>query len=803
MIKNYFKTAMRNLFKHKIFSMINIFGLAIGIAACLLILQYVRFELSYDNFHEKSDRIFRVQQDRFNEGKISTQWAAGAAGIGLAAKQEIPEVESFAKLTKTGGVLNYDNKKFREEKMYFANDDFLPMFSYTVVKGKSRGALAEPNTAAITVSAAKKYFGSEDPLGKTISRNKREVYKITAVVSDMPVNTHLKFDVLLSFATFVKLTSPEAETKFDWDGFYTYLLLKPGSDPKTVETKIAKLVEKRIGAGMKQTNEAVVYHLQPVRDIHLYSNYMMEAEVNGNGKSVSFLLIISIFIIVIAWINYINLSTARALDRAREVGIRKVMGSYRFQLIRQFLLESFLINLFAVILAFLLVIISLPLFNSLTGKEISFSLLSDGKFWLALSVIFIGGTFLSGLYPAFVLSSFKPIEVLKGKLVKTKHGSLLRQSLVIIQFAASVALMVGTYSVYSQLQYMQKQDLGVQIDQTLVLRGPNVTDSTYEDKLNAFKTALLRVPSIRKVSASTEVPGHKVGWNAGGIRLVGSDPGKSNQYRIIGIDYDFIESYGLKILKGRNFSEQYGTDPNAVIFNEAAVKLMGFTRLEDALNKRIEFWGDTYTIIGVVTNHHQESLRAAYDAHIFRLIPDSDNYYSIKLQQADISWTGIIKIAEINWTKFFPGNPFEYFFLDEHFQEQYKADRQFGKTFGLFAVLAIVVACLGLFGLASFVTTQRTKEIGIRKISGASIPNILLLLTKDFLNPILISFVIATPITYYLLRQWLENYAFKININPWMFIIPALIILSIALITVSMKAIKAATANPVKSLRTE
>lgn len=803
MIKNYFKTALRNFSKHKVFSFINVFGLAIGIAACLLILQYVRFELSYDDFHTKGDRIFRLQQDRYNEGKLSTQWAAGAAGIGLLAKQELPEIEAYAKLIKREGVITYENNKFREEKLFYANDAFLPMFSYQVVKGKLNGALAEPNTAVITESAAKKYFGSADPIGKVISRNKREDYKVTAVVRDMPINTHLKFEVLLSFVTFVKLTSPEAETTLDWDAFFTYVLLRPDADPKIVEAKIAKAVEKKAGEKMKQTNEAVVYHLQPLKDIHLYSNYMFEAEVNGNGKSVRFLLIISIFIIVIAWINYINLSTARSLDRAREVGIRKVMGSYRFQLIRQFLLESFFVNLLAVILAFILVIVSLPLFNTLTGKEISFSLLVDGKFWLALAVIFIAGTFLSGMYPAFVLSSFRPIEVLKGKLVKTKHGSLLRQSLVIIQFAASIGLMVGTYSVYRQVQYMQEQDLGVKIDQTLVLRGPSVTDSTYKEKLNAFKTEMLRVSSIDNIAASTDIPGHKISWNAGGIRLVGSDPGKSNQYRVIGIDYDFIDSYGLKVLKGRNFSEEHSTDPSAVLFNEAAIKLMGFNRSEDALNKRIEFWGNTYTIIGVVSNHHQESLREAYDAHIFRLIPDADNYYSIKMRSGNEDWNAIIKTAEASWSRFFPGNPFEYFFLDDHFQEQYKADQQFGKTFGLFAILAIVVACLGLFGLASFVTTQRTKEIGIRKISGASIPNILTLLTKDLLKPIFVAFLIATPVTYYLLKQWLENYAFKIGINAWMFVIPGLVILLIALLTVSIKAVRAATANPVNSLRTE
>lgn len=803
MIKNYFKTAIRNLTKHKVFSAINIFGLAIGIAACLLIFQYVRFERSYDNFHQNGDRIFRLQQSRYDEGKLSTEWAAGAAGVGLAVKQEIPEVEDFAKLNKTSGVISYGDKKFREEKMFFANDAFLSMFSYGVLKGKAKGSLTEINTAVITESTAKKYFGEEDPMGKVISRNKEEDYKITAVVADMPTNTHLKFEVLLSFPTYVKMTSPEAETKWDWDGFYTYVLLKEGAEVKKVETKIAQVVEKHTGSLFRERNTSVIYRLQPLKDIHLYSNYMMEAEVNGDGKAVNFLFIISIFIIVIAWINYINLSTARSLDRAKEVGVRKVMGSDRMQLMKQFLFESFVINLLAVVVALVLILISLPLFNSITGKDVRFSMLGDANFWTALVAIFIGGTFLSGLYPAFVLSSFKPIEVLKGKLSRTGHGAWLRQTLVIIQFAASVALMVGTYSIYKQLNFMKNQDLGVQIDQTLVLRGPNVTDSTYEEKLSAFKTELLRHPGIRQVAASSDVPGNKVGWNAGGIHVVGTDPNKTSQYRIFGVDDNFVEAYGLKVLNGRNFSHQFGTDSAAVLFNEAAIKLLGFNNPEDALNKRIEFWGDQFTIVGIVSNHHQESLREDYDAYIYRYIPAADNYYSLKVHPQSGSINDIIKSAETQWASFFPGNPFEYFFLDEHFAAQYKADEQFGKTFALFAVLAIIVACLGLFGLASFVTTQRTKEIGIRKISGASIPSILLLLTKDFIKPILVAFAIATPISYYLIVQWLQNYAFQTGITVWMFLLPALLILTIALITITTQTVRAASANPVKNLRTE
>ncbi|MEO6303677.1 MAG: ABC transporter permease [Bacteroidia bacterium] len=803
MIKNYFTIALRNILKHKVFSLINISGLSIGIAAFLLILQYVSFETSYDKHQEKGDRIFRLQQNRYNDGKLTTQWAAGAAGVGKTIKDVFPEIESMAKLTPEEAVISYEDKKFKEKKIFFATNSFLPMFSYKATKGNLADALNEPFTAVITESTAKKYFGNENPIGKVLSNNKQDGYKVTAVVPDMPENTHLKFDILFSFATYLKFAGPEAETTFDWDGFYTYILLMPGTKPVAMEKKIKTYIAKKIGEEYKKRNESVEYKLQPMRDIHLYSSYMMEMETNGNGQSVYFLLIIAVFIIIIAWINYINLSTARAIDRAKEVGVRKVLGSYRSQLIIQFMFEALLINMLAVFFAFILVLISLPLFNSLTGKHTSFLLIAEPRFWLAIIGLFIGGTLLAGIYPAFVMSSFKPITVLKGKFTRSKQGAFLRQSLVIIQFATSVILMVGTFGVYRQLNFMQDQDLGINIDKTLVLRGPSVIDTaTYKERVKTFKTELKKIPGIHKVVVSTSVPGKKPGWNAGGIKLVEDGEGKSNQYRVIGIDYDFLEAYGIKVLKGRNFSTEFPTDKKSVLFNEAAVKLIGFNKPEDALNRRIDFWGEQYTIVGIVSNHHQEGLREPYDAHIFRLIPNNSSFISLKIE-GNTDPQEIIKTAEKKWTEFFPGNPYEYFFLDDHYKEQYIADKQFGKTFTLFAVLAIVVACLGLLGLASFVTTQRTKEIGIRKISGATVPKLLLLLTKDFIKPVLVSFIIAVPITYYLLNKWLQNYAFKASITGWLFILPGLLILIIAIVTISTQTYKAANANPVKSLRTE
>ncbi|MGZ3931552.1 MAG: ABC transporter permease [Bacteroidia bacterium] len=697
MITNYLKIAFRNLIKHKGFSFINISGLAIGMAACLLILQYVRFELSYDTFHEKGNRIYRLQQNRYDQGKLTTQWAAGTAGIGKLIKENFPGVEAIAKATKSRAVTSYKDKIFREEKIYYANAGFLSTFSYKLLKGDAATALKEPFSLVLTQSTARKYFGDENPMGKIIVLNnnaKGQSYKVTAVLEDMPENTHFKFNVLLSFANFVMNQGPESETNFEWDGYYTYALLKPGTDVKALEAKINVLAQKQLDKQTTIPGNKIEFKLQPLKDIHLHSQYMMEAEVNGDGKTVSFLKIIAVFIALIAWINYINLSTARSVDRAKEVGVRKVMGSQRQQLVLQFMLESVLINLLAVGLCLLLILVSLPLFNSLTGKELGYSLFKEPSFWSAQFLLFIIGALFSGLYPAVAISSFMPIEVLKGKLARNSRGAFLRKALVIVQFASSVALIIGTFCVYRQLSFMRHQDLGMNIDQMLVLRGPNVFDSVYAKRLHPFMTELENIPGISKVTVSSSVPGRKVEWNAGGIHMVGEGMEKSKQYRPIGIDYNFIDAYGLKILKGRNFSKQFSTDEEAAIVNEEAAKELGFSKPEEALNKQIDFWGQHLTIIGLVSNHHQESLKEMYDAHIYRLGLDRPGFYSLKLSGSKSEFDRTISAVKTLWGKQFPENPFDYFFLDEHFEKQYNADKNFGKTFALFAVLAIIIACM-------------------------------------------------------------------------------------------------------------
>ncbi len=799
--------AWRNIKRHKAYSAINILGLAIGIAACLLILQYVSFELSYENFQVNKDRIYRVQQDRFDNGKLSTQWAAGAYAAGNSFKAAIPEIEDYVKVVGNGRVTtDVKNQPLKIEKVYFTNASFFNIFTYPLIAGNKNTALKEPFTAALSETTAKKIFGATNVVGKTLQLNRKDNYTITAVYKDAPVNTQLKPDMLLSYATYLKWTTDSSgngpETAWEWDGCLTYLLLHKGVNPAVVEKKFIPVVEKGVGEDMKKYNSGVVYHLQPLTDIHLYSHYMMEPGENGDGKTVYLLLAIAFFIVVIAWVNYINLATARAITRAREVGVRKAVGSQRSQLIVQFLSESALLNGFALVLALLIVLIAIPGFNELSGQQLSFSLFGNANFWVGLISLFLIGVFFSGLYPAFVLSGFKPIEVLKGKLDTTKQGGLLRKSLVVFQFAASLFLLMGTVTVYQQIQYMRKQSLGINIDQTLIVQPPIVgLDSTFLQKITAFKQELQQKASVQHITVSTSIPGEAVGWNAGGIKLVGQDESKQKQYRVIGVDYDYIKTYGLKLIAGRPFDKSFGSDKNSVIFNQKGIEQLGFNKPADAIGKKIDFWGNQYTIEGVTENFHQQSLREAYEPLILRLIPDVNGSISIKTSAANAAKT--ISSVKSEWDNFFPGNTLEYFFLDDHFDEQYKADKRFGQVFGLFTSLAILVACLGLFGLASFTTLQRTKEIGIRKVLGASVGNILNLLYREFALLLWIAFIIATPLAWFTTSNWLQNYAFRISLQWTYFVLPFVIIITIAFITVSFQSIKAAVANPVKSLRTE
>jgi putative ABC transport system permease protein len=657
MIKNYLLIAFRNLSKNKAFSFINITGLAIGMAACLLIMQYVVFELSYDAFHTKKDRVYRIQQDRYNNGQLSTQWAAGAFAAASEFKSNFPEIEDFVKIiVDNPKLLDYGDKKLTVQKVYIAGKSFFTLFSYPLINGDAKTALSEPGTVVLSATTAKNLFGSTDIVGKTVKLNS-EPFKVTAVFKDMPENTHLKADLIMSYATLFKDNPVVNGENFDnqWgsDGCLSYVLLKPGINPKALEAKFVPYVNKIYKD--RGSNEGAVYKLQPVKSIHLYSHYMMEAEPNGDGKSVYLLLGIAIFVIVIAWINYINLATAKGISRAKEVGVRKTLGSSKGQLFAQFMLEAALLNGLSVLLGIVMIIIFLPVFAAVSGRAMNFSLLLDPAFWLVAVGLFITGSFFSGFYPAFVLSEFKPVTIMKGRMSASPKGVFLRKAMVVFQFATSIFLLIGSLTVFRQIQYMQRQKLGVNIDQTLVIKRPLVKVDSIELSMSSFKQESLRNSNIRSITRSTNVPGEAVGWNAGGIKLVGADESGVHQYRVIGVDEDYMQAYGLKFLAGRKFSKEFSTDPQTVIYNKSALPQISITDPEKAIGKRIDFWGQVYTIIGVVDDFHQQSLRDAYEPLIFRYIPDLNTKISVKVSANNLPQT--IAFLKKNWETFFPRRP--------------------------------------------------------------------------------------------------------------------------------------------------
>ncbi len=801
MFKNYLKIAFRNLFKIRVFSIINIFGLAVGMAACLLIIQYITKEFSYDRFHEHADNIYRLRLTGFVGDKIDDEGADCNNPAGKVVTETYPEVVDFAKMIKSPGVFSIGDLKYREEKVFYASSSFFKVFSFKLLKGDLETVLSEPNKMVISETTAKKYFRDEDPVGKTLSVNGRTDFMITGVFEDVPGNSHFKFDILKSFET----VEARMRTSWAFTEIYTYLQLRPDADPKALEAKFPALAAKENEEIVKKYGFKIKLFLQPLTDIHLKSHLDREIEQNGSERFVYFLVIISLFILVIAWINYINLSTARSVNRATEVGVRKVLGAYKTQLINQFLLESFLLNIIAAAAAIILANIFLPLLNNYTGLDLSFTLWTSWKFWLAFSVIFFTGTLLSGLYPSFILSSFLPVSVLKGKSTGSFKQGFLRRGLVVIQFGISAALIIGTFVVFRQVDFMQKKDLGINIDQTLMLKGATVITATsrqqYFESIKSFKNELLSNPSIKKVAASSFVPGEVVYWIDGYKKLEDTNE-KTRTCNNMRIDYDYIDLYDIPILAGRSFSEEFPSDAQSVIINRAAMEFIGFENPEKALDKTIVFNNtQNFKIIGVIENYNHENLKNAYKPVVMNLSPALTGRCSIKLQTDDIQMT--IAFIKDKWNKSFPGNPFDYTFLDETFNRLYTADRQFGKMFGIFAVLAILIACLGLFGLSFFTTVQRTKEIGIRKVLGASDANIIKLLIQEFFILTVIGNIIAWPAAGYIMHRWLQSFAFRVDLGWIAFVLAIFLTLVISIFTVSFQSIKAARINPADSIRYE
>jgi putative ABC transport system permease protein len=817
MLKSFLQIAVRNFTKRKGYSILNLLGLTIGITCCLLIFEYVAHERSYDNFQDHADRIFRVQESDYQNGRFEVNWATTSPAVGPALKKDFPEVESFCRLYQYQFLLSNDarNARFSETKAYVADAAALSILHLPLAKGNPATALQGANKIVISEDLAQKYFGTEDPVGKLLTdRNGGRAIslEVTGVFKNYPSNSHLVLDVLISYPTLHQTfgagdaTHDPTETTWTWNDYYTYIKLKEGTDPVAFEKKLRPFIDRHYNSlpENKANNDFNTLQLFALRDIHLYSHYGEEAEANGDGASVSFLFLIAFFIAAIAWINYINLATARSLERAREVGVRKVLGALRTDLIGQFLVESLLLNGLALLLALIVAWAASPLFNQLTGRAISTAFFLPATYWEIFAALFLAGTFLSGIYPAFVLSRYHPVAVLKGLFKNTTGGQFLRKGLIVGQFAASILLIAGTIIVYSQVDYMRSRTLGANIDQTVVLSGiSSMGDSTFKTIFPSFKQEVLNIKDVKGISGSTNVMGQEITWSTNWQRLRGAS--KTNYTLLhLGVDYDFIGNYGVKIVAGRDFSQNFATDKNAVLLNESAVRELGYAKPADAIGEWLhgnQSAIDTVHVIGVVADYHHQGLQKAIQPIAFLLRPSNPGYFSVRINAGNTPQT-IAALKKV-WEGHFPADPFQYFFLDEFYNHQYAENERFGAVFGLFAALAIVIACLGLLGLSAYNVIQRTKEIGIRKVLGASTRHLLFILSRDFLLLVALAFVIAIPLTWLAMNSWLQEFAYRIHIGWWIFAIAGVLAFSIALLTVGLQALKATFANPVKSLRTE
>ncbi len=806
MMQSNFKIAIRSFARQKGFTVLNVAGLTIGLAASILIMQYVRYERSFDTFHTRAEDIYRIQYNGYVGGKLSFESAVAVPGAGRLLKDNFPEVEEMTRLFPRNAVMSYQRPDgeqiaFQEENMQVADSCLFKIFSFRLIKGDSRTALREVNQLLISESAAARYFGQEDPMGKTMMFNGKAAMTVAGVFRDVPENSHIKFHFLISYPTLNRDTRNNSETSWGWYDFYTFVLLKPGTDVAALQAKWDALLLKERGPEWEKDDERAEFILRPLTDIHLYSKLLYESEPaqQRDGDSMYALSIIAVFILVIAWVNYINLATARSLNRANEVGVRKVMGAFKSQLVTQFLTESLLLNLVAGALALLLVRILWVSFSTLTGWNIPIDFMNSMEFWVVCLLLLVGGTLLAGFYPAIVLSSFRPIQVLKGRVIRSASGNFLRQSLVVFQFVASVFLIIGSIVVYQQIDFMKRGELGYTIDKTIVLKGPRVTDSLYMKNLESFRTEVLRVPGINALTASSGIPGDEIFWTTGVRRLSGNKKSGTPESHI-SIDYEFIPAYNIKTIAGRAFSRDFPGDENRVMINQAMSDLLEFKNAESAVGELLNDGGDTVEIIGVLDNFHQMSLKNKVAPIVIRL-GNPGRFYSIKMETGN--YRQVMASLEDPWKQFFPGNPFDYFFLDEFFNKQYEKDDRFSMVFSLFTGLAIFTAALGLFGVAAYLAVQRTKEIGIRKALGSSVSQIVVLLSRSFLKPVFLANLIAWPLAWWLMDQWLQTFPFRISIHPVVFLLAGLIVLFIAILSVGSQTFRAAMTKPADTLKYE
>jgi putative ABC transport system permease protein len=818
MLKNNLKTTFRHLWKNKTFSLINVAGLSIGMAACLLILQYTSFELSYDQFNKNAADIYRLANDRYQNGKLIQHGTITYSGIGKALQDDYPEVINHARVEPWGNnIVSTRNKKIGDQFVIAVDNSFLSMFSYPMLAGDTRTALLQPFSAILTKEAATRLFDNKTDdwsslIGKTFIMGTDSMpYRVNGIC-DVPENSHLRFDYLVSYSTMLSGKNPYKEADYDFkdSDFWHYIQLRHGTDYKTVNAKLAAFSQRHF-QGIKVSGSDEKFFLQPLSRAHLYSDFEYEIGNTDSATVVWGLLAIAVLIVVIAWVNYINLATAKSMERAKEVGVRKVSGATKGQLIRQFLTESLILNTVALLTALLIVLIAQKGLNDLVHHNLSLAYLfqkglNGYSVPIALITLIVAGIFISGLYPALVLSSFKPILVLKGKFTGSGKGAWLRKSLVTGQFAVTIVLIIGSFIVYRQIKFVNDQDLGMNISQMLIVKPPMLTDwdSSFINRENSFMAEIDKIAHVKGSASSNQIAGDELGRGFKIKRLETPE----NEYftmRNLGFSKDYINIYGIKMLAGRSFgSTDYNPDYDKLhntMLNASAVKLLGFSSPAAAIGRTILTGTRKWEIIGVLADVHQKSLRYAIEPTYFIPVYGNRNPISVKVDTKDLAPT--MAAIRKKYDAFFPGNMFDYYFVDERFNALYANDLLFGKVFGLFSGLAIFIACLGLFGLSLFATIQRTKEIGVRKVLGASLSNIVLLLSKDFVRLVILANLVAFPIAWWIMHNWLKDFAYRIAIPWWAFAAAGLLALLVALVTVSMHALRAAIANPVKSLRTE
>ncbi len=804
MFRNYFKTAWRNIKKNKLFSAINILGLSIGIALCFIIMLYVQNELSYDRFNTNADKIARIAFDaNMGGGKIFE--TSVMAPVAETIKKDFPEVLDATRLAPFGTPkMMVKDKLFKDDQFALVDSNFFSIFTLPLIEGDAKTALLQPNTIVLSEKTAKKYFGNDDAIGKTIvyTNNNNQLFKVTGVMKDVPSNSHFHFDM---FGSMVGWDQAKSDS-WMYGSFFTYLLLKPGTDYAKMEARFPDMVKKYMGPQVQQAmgmslsqfetkGNSLGFTLQPLTSIHLHSSSVTDLEPGGNATYVYMFGGIALFMLIVACINFINLSTASASKRAKEVGVRKVAGSDRFQLIRQFLSESMMIAMIALIIAFVLIQLALPAFNNLSGKELTF----DIKPILAFFALGILVGLIAGIYPAFYLSSFKPIAVLKGKFTSSKSSFGLRSSLVVFQFFISVGLIIGTIVVYQQMKFIQNTNLGY--DKTQLITIPNSWALGKNEQV--YKQELLKDPRIVNATTSWYKPAGPTNNNNALAYPQGNDNlvMTSIEYKV---DENYIPTMGMQMLTGRNFSKAFTTDSLGIILNETAAKSLGFGVMNAVGKTVIRENSDrgtnvSFHVIGVVKNFNFKSLHETISPLVIVLEPEGGLIFKIKT--ADVN--GLLTTMKTKWDAYNTGEPFTYSFMDDLYNKTYSAEQKTGSILNIFSILTIFVACLGLFGLATYTAEQRTKEIGIRKVLGASVTQLTQMLSKEFLKLVLIASLIAFPAAWWAMNKWLQSFAYRINISWWVFAVAGFTALFIALVTVSFQAIKAAIVNPVKSLRTE